>query len=115
MENPDTGADLGQAGAFSWHDSIPSELEHSFQKALANGEYDGVQGGHYYWDLDENIWWTWDTAEAILKKFPLIVQAKDLGGVFAWGLGEDAEKWAHFNALSAGYKKHIATIVKDEL
>ncbi|CAL3965724.1 unnamed protein product [Diplocarpon coronariae] len=106
MEDPETGADLGQAGAFSWVDNVPSELEHSFMKALEYGRYDAVFGGHYYWDELENIWWTWDTPDAILKKFPLIVQEKKLGGVFAWGLGEDSKNWAHLKALTAGFQKH---------
>lgn len=45
MEDPQTGADLGKAGAFSWHDEIPSELKESFGKALEYGIYDEVGGG----------------------------------------------------------------------
>ncbi|PVH81673.1 glycoside hydrolase family 18 protein [Cadophora sp. DSE1049] len=106
MEDPETGADLGQAGAFSWTDKVPSELEDSFSKALKRGSYDEVQGGHYYWDEYENIWWTWDTPDAILKKFPVIVEQKRLGGVFAWGLGEDSKDWSHLEALTAGVEKY---------
>lgn len=93
MEDPTTGADLGQAGAFAWSDDIPLELKDSFTKALAHSVYDEVQGGDYYWDYEENIWWTWDTPAAIANKFPLILRKKGLGGVFAWGLGEDSGKW----------------------
>ena len=39
---------------------------------------------------------------AILKKIPLIVEEKKLGGVFAWGLGEDSEKFSHLKALNDG-------------
>jgi len=104
MEDPSTGADLGKAGAFSWHDEVPSDLLTSFQKALGNGVYDYQDGGHYYFDTDDQIWWTWDTPEAIILKFPSIVARKGLGGVFAWGLGEDAERWDHLKALSKGFK-----------
>lgn len=104
MEDPSTGADLGQAGAFSWHDPVPAELETSFEKALAGGRYDDEGGGHYFWDPEENIFWTWDTPEAIRKKFPAVVATEDLGGVFAWGLGEDAPDWAHLKALTAGMR-----------
>lgn len=93
MEDPVTGGDLSQAGAFAWSDNVPSELENSFRQALANSKYDEVQGGQYYWDSEENIWWSWDTPAGITKKFPLIVQKKGLGGVFAWGLGEDDTNW----------------------
>lgn len=106
MEDPKTGADLGQAGAFSWIDDVPSELEISFRKAMKDGKYDDVHGGHYYWDEKENIWWTWDTPEAILNKFPSIVKEEGLRGVFAWGLGEDSKDWSHLEALTAGVKHH---------
>ncbi|KAL1959522.1 hypothetical protein VTO42DRAFT_1967 [Malbranchea cinnamomea] len=106
MEDPETGADLGQAGAFSWNDPIPPELEASFNRALAGGTYDDRRGGHYFWDSEENIFWSWDTPEAIRKKFPAIVRAKNLGGVFAWGLGEDAPKFTHLKALTARMREY---------
>jgi GH18 family chitinase len=105
MEDPVTGGDLGQGGGFSWHDPIPSEIAVSFKKALAGAKFDKKQGGNYYWDQEENIWWTWDTPEVISKKFPQIVEKKRLGGVFAWGLGEDAPHFKHLEALTTGVKK----------
>ena len=48
----------------------------------------------------EDLWWTFDTPEAIAKKIPLSVGEKKLGGVFAWGLGEDAPEWKHLKALN---------------
>ncbi|RFU26879.1 hypothetical protein B7463_g9448, partial [Scytalidium lignicola] len=102
MEDPDTGRDLGKAGAFSWDDGVPSELESSFGKAMRKGKYDDVGGGHYYWDPEEDIWWSWDTEDAILRKFPLMVEKMDLGGVFAWGLGEDGRDCRHLRALNRG-------------
>ena len=101
MEDPVTGADLGQAGAFSWHDRVPVEVSASFQRAMAHGKYDGDGGGHYYWDSGENIWWSWDTPDAIVEKFPAIMEKKDLGGAFAWGLGEDADDFIHFTTLTS--------------
>lgn len=106
MEDALTGADLGQAGGFSWHDAVPKEVSASYAKAMAHGTYDNEQGGHYYWDRDENLWWSWDTPEAIAKKFPAIMERKHLGGVFAWGLGEDADGFAHLKALTAGVREH---------
>jgi GH18 family chitinase len=106
MEDPETGADLGQTSGFSWHDNVPSELADSFKKVLAGGKYDGEGGGHYYWDAGENLWWTWDTPEAIAKKFPAIMERKNLGGVFAWGLGEDGNEWTHLMALTGGWKEY---------
>jgi GH18 family chitinase len=107
MEDPVTGADLGQSGAFSWHDTVPEALLSSYKKALAHGEYDSKHGGHYYWDSEKNIWWSWDTPDAIAKKFPSIVERKQLGGVFAWGLGEDADGFVHLKALNSGVRKHL--------
>jgi GH18 family chitinase len=106
MEDPETGADLGQTSGFSWHDNVPSELVDSFKKALEGGTYDSEGGGHYYWDAEENLWWTWDTPEAIAKKFPAIMERKNLGGVFAWGLGEDGNEWTHLKALTDGWKEY---------
>ncbi|KUJ20024.1 glycoside hydrolase [Mollisia scopiformis] len=104
MEDPETGADLGQAGAFSWHDEVPNELKESFAKALKGGVYDEEGGGHYFWDEKENLFWSWDTPKAISLKFPAIVEERGLGGVFAWGLGEDGLKWGHLKATTAGYR-----------
>ena len=106
MEDPLTGADLGQGGGFSWHDAVPKDRLVSYSKAMVHGKYDNEHGGHYYWDAEENLWWTWDTPDAIAKKFPAIVEKKNLGGVFAWGLGEDADKFIHLKALTASVEKY---------
>ncbi|EUC38036.1 glycoside hydrolase family 18 protein [Bipolaris zeicola 26-R-13] len=98
MEDPVTGADLGKAGAFSWHDTVPQELSASFNRAMEKGVYDEVGGGHYYWDEEERLFWSWDTPDAIKRKMQIIMTEKGLGGVFAWGLGEDAPKFEHLKA-----------------
>lgn len=113
MEDPETGADLGKTGGFSWHDDVPKDVKGSFSKALSDGQYDEQGGGYWYWDEDESIWWTFDTPEAISKKFPLVVEEKKLGGVFAWGLGEDAPDFAHLKALNDGIR--LSSKTKDEL
>ncbi|KAL8951749.1 MAG: hypothetical protein Q9222_002299 [Ikaeria aurantiellina] len=106
MEDPITGADLGKAGAFAWHDAVPEELLASYKRAMADGKFDTTQGGHYYWDSDENLWWSWDTTNMIARKFPAIMQEKRIGGAFAWGLGEDGDQFMHFQALTAEMKKY---------
>ncbi|KAI4606081.1 hypothetical protein J4E80_010289 [Alternaria sp. BMP 0032] len=103
MEDPVTGADLGKAGAFSWHDAVPEELSASYERAMENGMYDEVGGGQYYWDSEENLFWTWDTPEAIKRKMQIIMKDKGLGGVFAWGLGEDAPKFEHLKASNEAF------------
>ncbi|KAH6645515.1 chitinase 18-4 [Truncatella angustata] len=105
MEDPETGADLGKTGGFSWHDSVPHEAKLSFTKALTDGTYDNIRGGYYYFDTKQSLWWTFDNPDAILKKFPVIVMDMKLGGVFAWGLGEDAPDFKHLRAVNLGIKR----------
>ncbi|KAH7386758.1 glycoside hydrolase superfamily [Phaeosphaeria sp. MPI-PUGE-AT-0046c] len=105
MEDSKTGADLGKAGAFSWHDTVPNELLKSFVKATKYGTYDKKGGGYYYWDETEQIFWSWETESAISKKLPATVGAKKLGGVFAWGLGEDAPQFDHLKATTRALKE----------
>ncbi|KAL3440154.1 glycoside hydrolase superfamily [Aspergillus insuetus] len=104
MEDPDTGDDLGKAGGFSWHDAVPEALSPSFQRALERGVYDAQGGGYYFWDEQENLFWSFDTVYAIQRKVPIVVAGRGLGGVFAWGLGEDAPDFEHLRALTGAYR-----------
>lgn len=117
MEDPESGADLGKTGGFSYRDlhqnAIPDDVRASFARALKEGQYDAEGGGYYYFDAEEDLWWTFDTPEAIAKKLPLIVEERKLGGVFAWGLGEDAPEWKHLQALNDGLAQLGSS--KDEL
>ena len=115
MEDPDTGGDLGQAGAFSWHDRVPEDVKKSFTKALEHGEYDSKGGGHFYWDGDEDRFWSWDTPDVIVRKVPQIIKRKRLGGAFAWALGEDADEFKHLKALNAALKTSTDPLPKQEL
>jgi GH18 family chitinase len=104
MEDPVTGADLGKAGAFSWHDEVPQELAGSFYRAMENG-VDDINGvrfeGHYYMDKKERIFWSWDTPDSIRKKMNSILHDNGgIGGLFAWGLGEDAPRFEHLKAVN---------------
>jgi GH18 family chitinase len=102
LEDPDTGADMGRTGAFSYHDAVPWEAAESYSRAQKEGKYDEEGGGYYYWDEKETRWWTFDPPEAILRKFPSIVRDMGIGGVFAWGIGEDAAGFEHLNAVNKG-------------
>ncbi|KAI1840309.1 hypothetical protein JX266_013486 [Neoarthrinium moseri] len=113
MEDPETGGDLGKTGGFSWHDDVPGDVKESFAKALAGGSYDDNGGGYYFYDNKEGIWWTFDTPTAIVSKFPSIVRTKHLGGVFAWGLGEDAPEFRHLRAVNRGLQ--TLGVERDEL
>ncbi len=106
LEDPETGADLGRTGGFSWHDAVPEAEAASFARAQSDGIYDEDGGGYYYWDADEDLWWTYDTADAITNhKFPRVIEARRLGGVFAWGLGEDGLEYRHFRAMGQAWKQ----------
>lgn len=116
MEDPETGADLGRSGTFSWHDQVPEELAASFAKALKDGEY-FEDGSYGYWDADEKRWWSFDTPSVIQRKIPELVQGMELGGVFAWGLGEDAPSFTHFEATVKAMEKLSVPVAdaRDEL
>lgn len=112
MEDPITGVDLGKAGAFSWHDEVPLELAYSFARALKYGEDDiseGLLRGHFYMDKQERVFWSWDTPHSIDEKLEKISdffaayrhdERRDIGGIFAWGLGEDAPRFEHLKAVN---------------
>lgn len=91
LEDPTSGADLGRAGGFSWHDQTPGELQESFGRAQREIQYDEEQGASYYWDAQEQLWWTFDVGSNgdIERKIRTLRSEMDLAGVFAWGLGED--------------------------
>ncbi|KAL8793865.1 MAG: hypothetical protein Q9195_003591 [Heterodermia aff. obscurata] len=120
LEDPATGADLGRAGGFSYHDPVPAgEVGASWARARAYGAYDVVGGGQYYWDGEAELWWSWDTPEAMGRKFAGIMagnaKGEGLGGVFAWGLGEDAEAFGHLEALSREVRGWRGGSAVDEL
>jgi GH18 family chitinase len=99
LENPETGADLGKTGGFSWHDEVPQDQSTSFKRARIDGEYDR-DGSYFYWDEKEWRWWTFDTKKSIRTKFSKVVSELGVGGVFAWGLGEDAPSFEHFRVTA---------------
>lgn len=73
-----------------------------FKTAMANGVTDEEAGGEYYYDKENNVFWSWDTAALIERKFTEIVAARGLGGVMAWSAGEDGYDWSHMLALQKG-------------
>jgi chitinase len=73
-----------------------------FKTAMSNGVTDEAAGGQYYYDSTNNLFWTWDTAALIQKKFTEIIEARGLGGVMAWSAAEDSHDWSRTLALQAG-------------
>ncbi|XWW92392.1 hypothetical protein V2A60_000315 [Cordyceps javanica] len=116
LEDPETGEDLGRTAAFSWHDTVPSEVAESFARALSDGEY-FEDGSYGYWDERERRWWTFDTVGVIEQKMKELVGSMRLGGVFAWGLGEDAPGFTRLAATVHGVRalQDLSGGGKDEL
>lgn len=101
LEDPETGADLGNAGAFAWHDRVPEELKKSFQQAFVSTEYDYDEGATYYYDDEEGLWWTYEEGRNgdIAAKVKTLTDELKLAGVFAWGLGEDGTSFRRLQYL----------------
>ncbi|KAJ4246630.1 hypothetical protein NW762_013573 [Fusarium torreyae] len=115
LEDPKTGADLGKTGGFSWHDETPHDVAASFDRAQTEGRYDS-DGSYYYWDAQELRWWTFDTEKSIGTKFDRVMPKLKVGGVFAWGIGEDAPNYKHFKATAKKVGKiRTGGDAKDEL
>lgn len=98
-----TTSDFCEAGCLSDYGECKGiSVTDSWRRAQQNGKTDTAAGGQYYWDSKVNLFWTWDTAALITKKFTDIVAAKKLGGVMAWSLGEDSYDWSHLDAMTKG-------------
>jgi len=90
---------------------LDADVAGSWQLALANGTTDDAQGGQYYYDRTNSLFWTWDTPALITRKFQDIVSTYGLGGVMAWSLGEDSFDWSHIKQIAtelgeAGYGQY---------
>jgi chitinase len=72
---------------------------------LSKSVTDEERGGQWWWDSENELFWTFETVELIQRKFDEIVSAKGLGGVMAWSLGEDSYDWSHIKAISKGVKQ----------
>ncbi|KAJ5124162.1 uncharacterized protein N7515_007987 [Penicillium bovifimosum] len=96
-----------QAGCLSDYGTCKGvSITASWRKAQQDGKTDDKGGGQYYFDKENNLFWTWDTPEMIDRKFKEIVAEKKLGGVMAWSLGEDTYKFEHLQAMQKGLKSH---------
>ncbi|KAJ5377521.1 uncharacterized protein N7496_004930 [Penicillium cataractarum] len=104
--NCGSGDDFCQAGCLSDYGTCKGiSITDSWRRASKDGQTDEEEGGQYYWDEETNLFWSWDTPDLITRKFSDIVQAKNLGGVMAWSLGEDTYKFAHLDAMQNGVQQ----------
>ncbi|KAI2466010.1 glycoside hydrolase family 18 protein [Annulohypoxylon bovei var. microspora] len=76
------------------------DISSAFPKALANGILDEQEGGMWYWDAENHLFWTWDTTDLMKRKFREIIAPLGLGGVMAWSLGEDSADWSHITTVT---------------
>ncbi|KAJ5198155.1 uncharacterized protein N7498_007272 [Penicillium cinerascens] len=103
--NCGTADDFCMAGCLSDYGTCKGiSITDSWRRAEKYGKTDEKEGGQYYWDKDTNLFWTWDTPALIAEKFKDIVEAKNIGGVMAWSLGEDTYKFAHLDAMQDGVR-----------
>lgn len=101
-----------QAGCLSDYGTCKGiSITDSWRKAQKYGKTDEEGGGQYYFDSQNNIFWTWDTPELIARKFEEIVEAKKLGGVMAWSLGEDTYNFEHLEAIQKGLESQASNAV----
>lgn len=109
LEDSETGGDLGNAGAFAWHDSVPEELKKSFQQAFVSTEYDYDEGATYYYDGEEGLWWTYEEGRNgdIAAKVKTLMDELKLAGVFAWGLGEDGTSFRRLQYLEDALQEEV--------
>ncbi|KAF2003995.1 carbohydrate-binding module family 18 protein [Amniculicola lignicola CBS 123094] len=91
-----------------------SDVAGSWQRAKNNGVYDEEEGGQYYFDADEKLFWTWDTPEIISRKFEEIVKTYGLGGVMAWSLGEDTFDYSHVRQIAEELKASEINVVLND-
>ncbi|KAJ5624387.1 hypothetical protein N7510_000696 [Penicillium lagena] len=108
--NCGSGDDFCQAGCLSDYGTCKGiSITDSWRRAQKDGKTDDKEGGQYYYDDKVNIFWTWDTPDLIAQKYQKIVEAKKLGGVMAWSLGEDTLKFAHLDAMQQGIQQVTAS------
>ncbi|OQD83395.1 hypothetical protein PENANT_c017G06963 [Penicillium antarcticum] len=109
--NCGTGDDFCQAGCLSDYGTCKGiSITDSWRDAEKNGQTDEEAGGQYYFDKENNLFWTWDTPDLIARKFQDIVAEKKLGGVMAWSLGEDTYGFKHLKAMQNGIKSESTKI-----
>jgi chitinase len=106
-----TGDDFCQAGCLSDYGTCKGiSITESWRKAEKDGQTDEKLGGQYYFDKENNLFWTWDTPDLIARKFKDIVAEKKLGGVMAWSLGEDTYGFKHLKAMQNGIKSESTKV-----
>jgi chitinase len=95
------------------------DIAGSWQKALVEGTCDEKEGGQYYFDASNKLFWTWDTTAIIERKYTEIVKEMGVGGIMAWSLGEDSYDWSHIKKLAelsggsgGGYSTNPTTLPK---
>ncbi|CAA9957831.1 glycoside hydrolase family 18 protein [Pyrenophora teres f. maculata] len=74
----------------------------SFQKAMQEGHIDLELGGWWYWDLENNLFWSWDTADIIYNKCLSYVPRFGLGGLASYSAPMDSRDWRRMIKTASG-------------
>ncbi|KAF5697314.1 chitinase [Fusarium mundagurra] len=82
-----------------------ADLTSSFRDALKHGHTDKANGGQWWWDAANRIFWTWDTPELITEAINLMAKTRGVKSVMAWSLGEDSYDWSHLKAMQDGFNR----------
>ncbi|EXL99228.1 chitinase [Fusarium odoratissimum NRRL 54006] len=101
----DTAAHCGTGcqSAYGHCDGI--DLSASFHEALDKGKTDKANGGQWYWDAPNRIFWSWDTPELIAEKISLLAKTRGVKSVMAWALALDSHDWSHLKAMQQGFDR----------
>ncbi|KAI1393386.1 carbohydrate-binding module family 18 protein [Hypoxylon trugodes] len=106
----DTSAHCGLGCQSGYGKCTGPSLTSAYAKAIANGKLDEAEGGMWYWDSEANLFWTWDSADLMQRKFREIIAPLGLGGVMAWSLGEDSADWSHVETVNKNVKEMSAVV-----
>lgn len=74
----------------------------SFQEAMKEGHIDLELGGWWYWDMKNNLFWSWDTADTIYNKCLAYVPGLGVGGLASYAAPMDSGNWRRMVLTASG-------------
>ncbi|KAF4341558.1 chitinase [Fusarium beomiforme] len=101
----DTAAHCGTGCQSAYGKCDGVDLSTSFHQALEHGRTDKTNGGQWYWDSANRIFWTWDTPELITEAISLMASSRGVKSVMAWALALDSHDWSHLKAMQEGFER----------
>jgi GH18 family chitinase len=101
----DTAAHCGTGCQSAYGKCDGIDITASFLEALEKGKTDKVNGGQWYWDGPNRLFWSWDTAELITEKINLLAKTRGIKSVMAWALAQDSHDWSRLKAMQQGFDR----------